>query len=153
MARATGMPIALSVLDRLSDTGARPVTHAASVRALKESIRRHLEDLLNTRRAPAAEFEGYEQAHCSVVNYGLDELTSLVPSANDGAKQVQQAVERCLDDFEPRLRNVSVEVLRGELTKREVRLRIEATIPVSPSAEAVSFDTMLDLTSGMYSVG
>ena len=152
MARS-GLPISLSVLDRLSDAGDKPTTYAASVRALKESIRRDLEELLNTRRAPAEEMEGFEEAAGTVLNYGLAELSSLMPSSVNGAREVQRAVERCLADFEPRLRDVTVEVLHGELTVREIRLHIEARIPMRPSATAVSFDTMLDLTSGLYSVG
>ena len=152
MARS-GLPISLSVLDRLSDAGEKPTTYAASVRALKESIRRDLEELLNTRRPPAAVLEGFEQAARTVLNYGLAELSSLTPSSTHGAKEVQHAVERCLAEFEPRLRDVTVEVLRREQTAREIRLHIEAKIPMRPSAAAVSFDTMLDLTSGLYSVG
>ena len=154
MARGREGPVVLSVLDRLSEGVNPPTTYAASVRTLKESIRRDLEELLNTRRAPAQEFEGFSLARSSVVNYGLDDLSLLMPSLANGAQQVQRAVERCLAEFEPRLRDVRVEVLRGEsLTTREIRLHIAATIPMQPSAEVVSYDTMLDLASGLYSVG
>jgi len=153
MARDREMTVVLSVLDRLSATIDRSSSYLASVRTLKESIRRDLEDLLNTRRAPEDEFEGYTLARGSVVNYGLRDLSSLMLSSANGAQQVQRAVERCLADFEPRLRDVRVELLRSELAAREIRLHIEATIPMQPSTEAVSFDTMLDLASGLYSVG
>ena len=57
MARAREMPVTLSVLDRLSERKEFPATHAASLRMLKESIRRDLEELLNTRRSLTRELD------------------------------------------------------------------------------------------------
>ncbi len=63
-------------------------------------------------------------------------------------------MHRCIAEYEPRLRDVTVSAgSSNDLLRREIRLHIEATLPVHPSAEIVSFDTMLDLTSGMYSIG
>lgn len=154
MARASEMPVMQSVLDRLSEQRKWPGTHAASVRMLKESIRRDLEELLNTRRQLSNELEGYEAARSSVINYGLEDLNSITPISRTNAQALQQAVQRCIAEYEPRLRDVSVSVESGgDLLHREIRLHIEATIPMQPNAEIVSFDTMLDLTSGMYSIG
>jgi type VI secretion system protein ImpF len=154
MARANEMPVMQSVLDRLSEQPKWPGTHAASVRMLKESIRRDLEELLNTRRQLSNELEGYEAARSSVINYGLEDLNSITPLSRTNAQALQRAVQRCIAEYEPRLRDVSVSVEGGgDLLHREIRLHIEATIPMQPNAEIVSFDTMLDLTSGMYSIG
>jgi type VI secretion system protein ImpF len=154
MARAKEMPVVQSVLDRLSEHQELPVTHAASVRMLKESIRRDLEDLLNTRRQLNRELEGYKAARSSVVNYGLDDLNSITPVSRVNVQELQRAVHRCVLEYEPRLSDIAVSVEGGtDLLYREIRLHIEATLPVYPSAEIVSFDTMLDLASGTYSVG
>jgi len=154
MARAREMPVTLSVLDRLSERKEFPATHAASLRMLKESIRRDLEELLNTRRSLTRELDEYAAARSSVVNYGLEDLNSITPLSRVDALELQRAVQQCVVEYESRLRDVTVSVEGGpDLLRREVRLHIEATIPVHPGAETVSFDTMLDLASGTYSIG
>jgi type VI secretion system protein ImpF len=155
MARANELPVMQSILDRLSERPEWPSTNAGSVRMLKESIRRDLEELLNTRRQLTKELEGYEAARSSVINYGLEDLNNITPLSRVNAQELQRAVQRCIAEYEPRLRDVTVSVAGGggDPLHREVRLHIEATISVYPGAEVVSFDTMLDLTSGMYSIG
>jgi len=142
-----------SVFDRLREEVDWPTTRTASLRHLKESIRRDIEDLLNTRQPPIPEIGGYPLASVSVFNMGLQDLSQLGSSANERLDDIQRAVQRCIETFEPRLQNISVAVKNASTPRREIRLNIEATIQVQPAAEAVSFDTMLDLTSGMYSVG
>jgi len=154
MARAREMLVTQSVFDRLSERQEAPRTHAAALRILKESIRRDLEELLNTRRLLTAELDGYKIARDSVLNYGLEDLNSLTPLSRVNAQELQRAVQRCIAAYEPRLFNVAVSVDEGsDLLRREIKLHIEATLPVHPSAETVSFDTTLDLTSGTYSIG
>jgi type VI secretion system protein ImpF len=154
MARLREMPVTQSVFDRLSEREEWTGTQAASLRLLKESIRRDLEELLNTRRTLTAELDGYKEARGSVLNYGLEDLNSLTPLSRVNAQELQRAVQRCIAEYEPRLLDVTVSVEgNSDLLRREIRLHIEATLPVHPSAETVSFDTMLDLTSGLYSIG
>lgn len=154
MAHAREMQVQQSILDRLSEKQEWPTTQTASLRFLKESIRRDLEELLNTRRPLARELENYASARSSVLNYGLDDLSGIAPLSQGNVQELQQAVHRCIAEYEPRLHDVTVSAGNGnDLLRREIRLHIEATLPVHPSAEIVSFDTMLDLTSGMYSIG
>jgi type VI secretion system protein ImpF len=144
--------ITQSLWQRLCENEELPTAHAAAARFLKESIRRDLEDLLNTRRPLARELEGYDLARSSVVNYGLEDLSSFYPSSGNSAQDIQQAVRRCIAEFEPRLVGVSVVVENSDPNRHEIRLHIEATLPIYPSAEKVSFDSMLDVASGIYSV-
>jgi type VI secretion system protein ImpF len=141
-----------SLWDRLSANEELPGSHADAVRFLKESIRRDLENLLNTRRAPARELEGFDLARSSVINYGLEDLSSFYPSSGSSAQDIQQAVRRCIAEYEPRLAGVTVVVENSDPDRHEIRLHIEATLPIEPSVEAVSFDTMLDVSNGIYSV-
>lgn len=141
-----------SLWDRLRENEELPASHSAAVRFLKESIRRDLEDLLNTRRPPAGEFGDYDLARSSVIHYGLEDLSSFYPSSSSSAHDIQQAVRRCIAEYEPRLVGVSVAVENSDPSRHEIRLHIEATLPIHPSAETVSFDTMLDVASGIYSV-
>ena len=141
-----------SVFDRLREEVSWPTTRTASLRYLKKSICRDIEDLLNTRQPPIPEIESYPLASVSVFNMGLQDLSQLGGSASERLEDIKRAVQRCIETFEPRLQNISVAVKTGSTPRREIRLSIEATIQVEPSAEAVSFDTLLDLMSGMYSV-
>lgn len=152
MSRQRSAPLQLPLLDRLSSKTELPNTFESSLRTLKESIRRDLEDLLNSRRMPSTALADYPLADRSVLNFGLEDLASLVPHAATAAQHLQRAVCRCLQDFEPRLRDVVVELADSQLAAREIRLHIAAIMPVYPTAQTVSFDTLLDLASGVYSV-
>ena len=150
MAHVEQVEAAQSVWDRLSDAQERPATPAGSLRTLKESIRRDLEEVLNTRRPASRELHAFSLAKASVVNYGLEDFIGL--SYSSVPQTVQDAVQRCLKQYEPRLRDVQVSVLSTPLGRREILLHIEAVLPVQPAVEIVLFDTMLDLASGLYSV-
>jgi len=153
MSNTKGTLLVQSVLDRLRETQNLPATRTASLRFLKESIRRDIEDLLNTRQSPLPEIEHYPLAAASVFNLGLQDITHLGSSQDTHFDEIQKAVQHCIEIFEPRLQNITVTIRSGSMPRREIWLNIEAMIQVQPAAETISFDTVLDLTSGMYSVG
>jgi type VI secretion system protein ImpF len=153
MAHTREASFSQSLMDRLSERQEWPNTQAGSLRVLKESIRRDLEAVLNTRRCMTGELNGYELAAASVLNYGLEDLSSFQTNPDGHLMQMQRAVQQCLAEYEPRLVNVSVSVQDGDLLKREIRLHIEAQLPLYPSVEIVSFDTVFDVTTERYSVG
>lgn len=141
-----------SLMERLTTRDDWPLTRTASLRFLKESIRRDLVRLLNTRQPPPSEFSEYELIRKSVLNYGLADLSSLNTSAGAHLQHIQSIVQICIEEFEPRLEELTVSVERRDLGKREIWFHIEARLQIRPMAETVSFDTMLDLTSGTYAV-
>ena len=153
MARSRQVIVRQSLMERLSEQVSWPTTQAASLRMLKEAIRRDLEALLNTRRPMLRELEGYEAAGCSVLNFGLEDLSTLRATPNGYLQEMQRAVQLCLADYEPRLTGVTVSLHDGDLLRREIRLHIEAILPLFPADEIVSFDTIFDLTRETYSVG
>ncbi|AXC13370.1 ImpF [Acidisarcina polymorpha] len=153
MARSKEMLFAQSLMERLSEKQEWPTTQTGSLRLLKESIRRDLEALLNTRRPMTMELGGYSEAAASVVNYGLEDLTSLRATRSGYLLEMQRSIQQCLTEYEPRLTEVTVRVQDGDFVNREIRLHIEANLPVYPSVEAVTFDTVFDLTSETYFVG
>ena len=153
MARAREMIVAQSLMERLGEEVNWPTTQSASLRMLKESIRRDLEALLNTRRPMPRELECYEAAACSVLNYGLDDLSTLRVEPNGYLQEMQRAIQFCLATYEPRLTNVKVSLEDGDLMHRQIRLHIEAILPVHPAIQIVTFNTTFDLTSETYTVG
>ena len=152
MARTKEILFAQSLMERLNEDLEMPTTQVASLRLVKEAIRRDLEALLNTRKPLGRELENYELASSSVLNYGLDDLSSLKVTPNGHLVGVQRALEQCLADYEPRLTEVSVSVEEGDFLKREIRLHIEANLPLYPTVEAVSFDTVFNVTNETYAV-
>src|SRR5258708_9297226 len=97
MARASELLVAQSILDRLSTTEDWPVTRAQSIHFLRDSIKRNLEWLLNTRRPPVAGIEGYPLARQTVLYYGLLDLSSLSLGSSDDQQRLQQAMSRIVE--------------------------------------------------------
>jgi type VI secretion system protein ImpF len=148
-----------SVLDRLIDNEPQtqsepPLTRSQSVRALKASVRRDLEWLLNTRRIPVEAGEEYPESRRSLYNYGLPDFTSFsLANINDRARLLRH-LEDTVRLFEPRLdhvRVVPIEVGNENLT-RLLRFQIEALLKMDPAPEQVTFDTVLQLASGEYQI-
>ena len=148
------------LLDRLIDldpkAGAEaPMTLAQSVRALKASVRRDLEWLLNTRRIPEAVPEELEELSQSLYSYGLPDISSMSRDAIESRIKLLRHVERTIAQFEPRLARVRVSMVEddgGEGARRELRFVIEAILRMDPNPEQVVFDTVLEITSGEYQV-
>lgn len=151
--------VTLSVLDRLMDEDPKspsveaPLTRAESVRALRAGVRRDLEWLLNTRRNPDELGTALAETQKSVFTYGLPDFsTYAIASPQDQAKLVR-VLQAAVKLFEPRLANVRVVPIEiSPKGLRTMRIRIEGLLLMDPAPEHVSFDTMLQLTTGDFRV-
>jgi type VI secretion system protein ImpF len=146
--------ITISVLDRLIDMEPdnrleNPLSRAQSVRLLKNSVRRDLEWLLNTRRIADLPDEGLKEVSKSTYAYGLPDLSAIsVGSSGDRNRLVRQIVAS-INLFEPRLANVRVVLVETpDAGRKDVRMRIEAMLRMDPVPEPISFDTVIELKSG-----
>ena len=154
MVRSREVLYGQSFMDRLSERYEQPITQAASLRMIKESLRRDLEAALNTRRHMGTALDGYERASTSVLNYGLEDLTNIRTAPDGYMAQMQRAIQNCLAEYESRLTNVTVTLNDlPEASGREVRLHIAAHMQLYPGTETVFFNTVFDVTSETYSVG
>lgn len=155
MARGEGeTTITISVLDRLIDAEPdnrleNPLSRAQSVRLLKNSVRRDLEWLLNTRRIATPPDEGLKEVNRSTYVYGLPDLSAIsVGSSGDRNRLVRQ-LTATINVFEPRLTNVRVVLVEApDSGKKDMRMRIEAMLRMDPVPEPISFDTVIELKSG-----
>jgi type VI secretion system protein ImpF len=147
-----------SVLDRLIDrdpassSEAAP-TRAQSVRQLKVSLRRDLEWLLNSRRTPEAVGSEFQELEQSLYNFGLPDVTSLSWDSSRDRSRLARMIEQVLHTFEPRLN--AIRVVAAEATagaQHVMRFQIEGMLDMDPSPEHISFDTLLQLSSGEYQV-
>jgi len=141
-----------SILDRITAVEDWPATRSQSLRFFKESLKRDLEWLLNTRQPPLPELADYPLAKASVVNYGLPDITSLGLSSASDHRRLRVAIDTCLKNFEPRLMDVRVTLQGSDTTDRRLRFHIEGNMKLDPAPEEISFDTVLELASGEYKV-
>lgn len=142
-----------SILDRLIDPATAGVEgqHGYNLAQMMETVRKDLEDLLNTRQTLGPSAKNRPRVCNSILGYGLPEITALPSITPQQRRDIAEAVAQTVARFEPRLRDVRVAPLDTEEGKRAtLRFRIDARLAVEPGPE-VAFDTVTE-ESGQYSV-
>ena len=147
-----------SLLDRLVDEQPlSPVdpqsTWAQSVNELKDSVRRDLEWLLNTRRVVQPAPEAFGEVCHSLYHYGLPDISSLSADAPHTELRLMRQVEEAVRLFEPRLSNVRVSPVRtDDKYAGQIRFLIAALLEMEPKPEQVIFDTVMEISSCKFRV-
>jgi type VI secretion system protein ImpF len=156
MSRTQGdVTVTLSVLDRLIDLEPSgqveaPPSRAQSVRMLKSSTRRDLEWLLNTRRNFQDPDESLKEVHRSLYVYGLPDFSTYTMASSADQTKLFRHLLVAIKVFEPRLANVRIVPLENPTVgMQRFRLRIEGMLLMDPAPEPVSFDTLIELRSGV----
>ncbi|MBM3784864.1 MAG: type VI secretion system baseplate subunit TssE [Acidobacteria bacterium] len=149
--------VTVPLLDRLTDRDPRSqqeamLTRAQSVRLLKESVRRDLEWLLNSRRIKEESTDPKAELTHSLYNYGLTDLTSYAVHSTRDQNRLSWMLENTVAIFEPRLAAAKVFMVPVETGSMQIRFRVEGMLKMDPAPERVSFDTTLDLSSQTYNV-
>jgi type VI secretion system protein ImpF len=147
-----------SLLDRLIDLEPNNRKEAAAVQAqslrqLKDSVRRDLEWLLNSRRTPAEPDARSKELWRSSYCYGLPDLTGLALNTEQARGDLARILEAAIAAFEPRLRNATATLQPSIIGSRILLFQIEALLLMEPAPARVYFDTTLELISGEYHVG
>lgn len=147
-----------SILDRLLDDEPHvqveaPSAASSQLAQLRASVRRDLENLLNTRFRVVEPPEEYKQLDISLLNYGLPDLATVNITSLDKSKEFTRQLEGILRDYEPRFKSVKVHNVESKDKKdRSVRFRIDATLYADPAPEVVIFDSVLDPVSRTVNV-
>ena len=147
-----------SILDRLMDDTPLVTTESMSeiyldMARYKLAVARDLESLLNSRRVDFDDrIESLPQARCSIMTYGITDLSSLSlldPAAQGHLRsQIKTAIER----HEPRLSRVRVSLDVPKGRDRQLRFRVDAVLSVHPQKPPVVFDAMLQLNTNTYRI-
>jgi type VI secretion system protein ImpF len=143
-----------SVLDRLIDpeSGGTVWRRGYGVADMMDVVRRDLEDLLNTRQSHQQVPEDFVEVRRSIIGYGLPDLTSLNALTPQQREEIGRVLEKVVTHFEPRLRDVRATLVDPNEDKaRTLRFRIDARLCLEPAPD-VAFETILELTTGHYSV-
>ncbi len=148
-------PLVPSLLDRLLDDAPELATEPARDRTqrladLKRSVRRDVEELLNTRRRPLP--GGFPEVAASVLAYGLPDFSGAGPATGKEREGFARQIEGILRTFDRRLSNVRVELKPTDDGSRTLRFHITALLAADPAPEPVEFDSTLEPATGTFAV-
>lgn len=149
--------ITQSVLDRLIDdepnvSSEAPKSRSGSLRELKQSVRRDLEWLLNTRCHGDESVDEDLECRRSVAFYGLPDIMGMSPKSPAEQKRLTKALEAAIRIFEPRFLDLKVTLEPVNHVDRQLKFRIEARLDMDPEPEPIAFDTVLQTGSGEFAV-
>jgi type VI secretion system protein ImpF len=151
-------PLVPSVLDRLLDdepdvSREPPRGRSQVLRELRRSLRRDLEDLLNTRQSYLSWPPELAELNLSLLNYGLPDFSGSGMGAASARDEFCHTLEGLLRQYEPRFQSVQVQLLtNSEPLDRTLRFRIDALLRVDPAPEPIVFDSLLEPASGTFAV-
>jgi type VI secretion system protein ImpF len=152
------LSVAPSLLDRLLDDAPHKQQEDAKpahqqLADLRLSVRRDLENLLNTRRSEITWPALWQQLDCSLLAYGVSDITGRALDTVPLQHRLCQELARVIETFEPRLRQVKVELFAtDQRADRVLRLRIQAWLQMNPAPEPVVFDSLLKPEIGSFHV-
>jgi type VI secretion system protein ImpF len=145
------MEVRTPLFDRLVDRSPKLLHEVRPARTLdrrglRESVRRELERLLNTR----CPFPAHRLADRprSVIDYGLPELTGFSAHGFEDRERLAELIRRAVEAFEPRLSGVRV---RLEPVPGDVLCLIgslEGLLQFNGVTEPVSFHAAVETRSG-----
>lgn len=150
----TDQPLIPSVLDRLLDfepdaSREAPRSRNQVLRELKLSVRRDLEDLLNTKTRCVPWPPHLEELKQSLVNYGIPDITSTGMSSNKDREEFCRILQMVIRQHETRLKGVKVTLLENdEPLDRTLRFRINALLQAEPAPEPIVFDSAVRPATG-----
>lgn len=145
-------PLLPSILDRLIDddpdiNSEPPANRVQRLRELKQSVRRDLEWLLNTRPRGLPTGGKWPELARSVLTYGLPDFGGAGPAAQRDRAEFCTSIAQLIRQHEPRLMDIAVVEL-AQPDERQLRFRIDALLRVDPAPEPVVFDTVLESSTG-----
>ena len=158
MARTKQITLMPSVLDRLIDlepdrTVEPEWARAQGVSELRDTVKRDLESLLNSRQTRSELVDNTDELSTSILTYGLPDFTSIGGSGVEEHEMLCRAVELAIERFEPRLRHVDVTIAPQKSSfERSLHLTISAMLWIAPEPIPVSFDTLVQTATGTCEV-
>lgn len=147
-----------SILDRLLDddpqSNVEPMENQHQrLQELRSSVRRDLENLLNTRYRIIKPADEYREVESSLLNYGLPDLATVNISDLEKRREFTHTLERIIKHYEPRFKDVKIQYQDNkDQTDRTLKFRIDATLYADPAPEVIVFDSILEPISRVVSI-
>lgn len=131
----------LPLLERLADAEPRrrqedPPLRLLDRAGLQASVGRELARLLNSRRALC---QPSQSVMASVIGYGVPDWTGLYAANPDDRATIARGVLRTVQAFEPRLREVEVEVAPATNRQDALRLLLRGVLRCDDASWPVAF--------------
>jgi type VI secretion system protein ImpF len=123
-----------------------------AINRYKDSVKRDLEWLLNTRQVVDDRLPFYPEVSRSVYAYGLPDITSINVGAIHDQNELLRRMERCIEFFDQRLTKTEIMLEPMVGLNRVLRFSISGIVLMDPAPEEIVIDTILDPTSGEYEV-
>jgi type VI secretion system protein ImpF len=139
-----------SVLDRLLDNDPgnnqeKDVEQHQKLKQLRSSVRRDLENMLNTRFRMVEPGNDYPELQKSLLNYGLPDLATINIFDKIKRQEFIEHLETLLTEFEPRFKSVKINFMENaNAADKTLRFKIDALLYADPSPEVVVFDSTLE---------
>lgn len=130
-----------------------------SLDALKDSIVRELDALLNTRAGLApGRLAAWPQARASVLDYGLADFAAFSLASSEDRAAICASLEAAIERHEPRLVNVSATLETATSGVNRLHFTIDATLRAAEgngtgAGETVHFNAVLQPSSLHYTIG
>lgn len=99
-----------------------------------ESIKQHLADLLNTRPGDSA----------GAPELGLIDFNDATIGLFDLEVNIKQAIQNCIERYEPRVQDVEVEIMSRQESGLQLRFQIHATLVLGKSLTYTTIDLLLN---------
>jgi type VI secretion system protein ImpF len=113
--------------------------------ALRQSVRRDIEALLNAHRRWRSWPAAYAELAVSPVAWGISDFAAGAFNDPRQRENLRAEVEAALRRFEPRLARLRVSLLDSQDSlAATLHLRIEGLLRVEPAPEPIVFDTLID---------
>ena len=147
----------LSLLERLQEDSQREGRTRTRSRVearteLVESVRQHLNSLLNTKRLHDAVPEGFDHCAESLLTFGMPDFSVLSLENPEDEDSLRLAMQQAIARFEPRLSAVDVTTEPRDHLIPILRFRVSALLRTQPVPEQVCFDTVLHPDKGLVVV-
>ena len=132
------------VLDRLTQKEGIHRNHL-QLRQLRESVRRDLENLMNTRFRCVSPPDELKEVKKGIPNYGLPDLSTINLNSAEALNNFCRQVAATIKHYEPRIKSIKVEGKQGvDPEDPTIRFRMEAVLHANPAQELLIFDSALD---------
>ena len=151
-------PLVPSVLDRLIDDEPEqrreaPRNRSQVLRELKISVRRDLENLLNTRTRCLSWPPELTELKQSLLEYGIPDITGARIGSAKEREEYCRLMQAAIRQHESRFKTVRVTLVDNtESLDRTLRFRIDALLHADPAPEPVVFDSSLQPSTGAFEV-
>jgi type VI secretion system protein ImpF len=154
----TKQPVIASLLDRLLDDDPRkqhenPKSRHQMLNELHASVRRDLENLLNTRVSHLQWPPEWKELTNSSIAYGIPDFMNMPLTDRQAQREFCAKLSALILRFEPRFKTVEVNLLTdAKQQDRTLRLRIEGMLYAEPVLEPIMLDSVLEPETQNFSL-